>query len=157
MAEISNGKPLELLLIEDENNLRELFKSFLDSKEAKVTAAADGLEGIAHYTKRLHEENPYDAVLTDLKMPRADGAAVIHIVKLLSLKTQVIVITGRESTSEYQKLEEKLGKLKPDGILHKPILLDDLKYAVDQISAVMQRRKTEPTYQPEPSFYLKTS
>lgn len=98
---------------------------------------------------------PYDAVLTDLRMENGDGVQVTQVVKSLQPQTQVIVITGKEENSEYMGKSEKLREVKPDGILQKPFTVDDIKYLIGQIQSILEKRKTQPDYQPEPSFYIR--
>jgi len=86
-------------------------------------------------------------------MPRASGVDVTKKVKELHPQTQVIVITGHEPNEEYKRLSERLGEAKPDGIVQKPIMLESIKHIVDQIRFVIEKRKIEPNYQPEPFSY----
>ena len=62
-----------LLLVEDEPILRVTLANDLTEDGYEVTAAADGAEGL-----RLAEERSFDAALLDLKLPKADGLAVLR-------------------------------------------------------------------------------
>lgn len=151
----TNDKPLEILVVDDDEGVRSLFEIVLGLAGAKVNTAENGLDGIAKYASGLNSGTFYDAVFTDLSMPKADGAVVTQVVKILNPNTQVIVITGKEPTSEYKALSDKLGQQKPDGILQKPVPPDALSYLLDRIKLVKETRKTTPNYQPEPSFYAR--
>src|SRR2546422_5979631 len=54
-----------------------------------VTEASDGEEAIGHISKEI-----FDLVITDLRMPKADGMAVLKAVKSSSPETVVLVITA---------------------------------------------------------------
>ena len=151
--EQTNNKPLEVLVIDDDEPIRELFHEIIQSAGANVTTAIDGKDGIEKYIAKKETGVPYDAVLTDLIMPRASGVDVTRRVKELSPKTQVIVVTGFEPNSQYKALSEQLGQLKPDGILQKPITPEGLMYVVNQVKSVIEKRKIISDYQPQPSYY----
>ena len=74
LAEIS--KNLSLLYVEDSNGLRhqaeKIFKRFFSN----VVSASDGEEGY-----KLFRENPYDIVITDIKMPKIDGLELIKLIR----------------------------------------------------------------------------
>jgi CheY-like chemotaxis protein len=57
-----------LLVIEDDDDHREIVRRLLESLGAHVVLAADGLEGLAQLERR-----PPDAILCDLTMPIMDG------------------------------------------------------------------------------------
>jgi len=159
MAEETNLKPLEILVIDDNPLLRELLEDMLKPYMVNVTTAAGGLEGIEKYKARIDlpksesDMKPYDAVLTDLNMPRASGADVTREIKKVNPQTQVIIITGAESNDEYGRLSEELKELSPDGILQKPLKLSQIEYLTKQIRSVIELRKINVNYQPEPPFY----
>lgn len=150
-------KPLEILVIDDDAPLRDLFKEVVEASGANATAAKDGLDGLAKYILAMSEEKQYDAVLTDLSMPKVDGGMVTQVVKVLNPNTQVVVITGKEPTTEYALLSENLKQNKPDGILQKPVPPEDLMHVVKQIGVVIEKRKIQPYYQTNPSLYLRTA
>ncbi|NGZ06471.1 MAG: response regulator [Magnetococcales bacterium] len=60
--------PDRVLVVDDSLNTREIEKELLESCGFQVTLAGDGLEGL-----RLAQENPFDAILTDVEMPGMDG------------------------------------------------------------------------------------
>ncbi len=153
----TNSKPLEILVVEDDKAVRSIFSEIISMTGANVTSAEDGADALAHYFARLKEGKPYDAVITDLVMPKIDGAIVTQVVKLVSPYTQVIVITGDEHNSQYRGLSERLVSAKPDGILQKPIEAEDLTFVVDRINFVKEKRDIEPTYMPEPALYKRAA
>ena len=61
----------KILVIEDEKDIQNIIKAFLENAEYNVETADDGLEGI-----NLIQKNSYDLVLLDIMMPKIDGFVV---------------------------------------------------------------------------------
>ncbi len=78
-----------ILVIDDEEEVREILCELLASRGHAVAACADGASGLT----RLREE-PFDLVITDLGMPGISGWEVARQVKLSSPGTPVAFVTG---------------------------------------------------------------
>jgi len=111
---------LDILVIDDEALIGLTVGGVIEDVGDKATVVTSGQAGIDEYVLRYEEGQPYDAVLTDLRMPRVTGVDVIKAVKKLSPETYVYVITGNEANEEYERLSNELGELKPDGVIGKP-------------------------------------
>lgn len=70
MSGKKNSKPA-VLLVDDERGTREVLAKFM-RLDYNVTLAEDGEAGL-----NLLERNHYDLVLTDIRMPRADGFQIL--------------------------------------------------------------------------------
>jgi len=79
----------KILIIDDEENLRELLDKTLSRKGYFVTVARDGLEGLK---KAL--ELYYDLVITDIRMPNVGGFDFIKILKRIIPEAEIMIITG---------------------------------------------------------------
>jgi len=79
----------KILVVDDEKSLREVLSIMLKRAGYSVTEASDGDEAIGHVNKEI-----YDLVITDLRMPKADGMDVLKAVKSSSPDTVVLVITA---------------------------------------------------------------
>jgi two-component system response regulator PilR (NtrC family) len=79
----------KILVVDDERGLREVLSIMLKRAGYVVTEASDGEEAIGHISKEI-----FDLVITDLRMPKADGMAVLKAVKSSSPETVVLVITA---------------------------------------------------------------
>jgi len=66
----------EILVVDDDANVRDATCFLLESLGARILTAADGAEALA----RLETASP-DLVLSDLAMPRLDGAALIELLR----------------------------------------------------------------------------
>lgn len=78
-----------ILVIEDEQRMRHLLALVLSGAGYEVKAAEDGIEGMALW----HEVQPH-AVLTDLKMARADGLEVLDFRNRKYQQTPLIILTA---------------------------------------------------------------
>jgi DNA-binding NtrC family response regulator len=78
-----------LLVVEDDYHMRLLVKSLLEKEGHTTIATEDGGRAIA-----LIREHFFDAVVTDLKMPGADGMSVLCASREANSDTPVIVMTG---------------------------------------------------------------
>jgi two-component system nitrogen regulation response regulator NtrX len=85
-----------ILLIEDEASIRSVLKDILkDQKELKleVDEARDGAEGL-----NLLDNNSYDVVFCDIKMPKMDGMEVLQKAKDKGIASTFIMISAHGST-----------------------------------------------------------
>jgi two-component system response regulator AtoC len=74
----------QILVIDDEENMRHFLKSLLAKEGYEVFLAADGLEGL-----QLIEEQIFDIILCDIRMPRMDG---LEFLKNLQSKNSAATI-----------------------------------------------------------------
>jgi DNA-binding NtrC family response regulator len=82
-------QPAHVLLIDDDEGLREVIAFQLEGAGYRVTAEPGGPEGLAAF-----DRDPPDVVLTDLKMPGMDGMAVLEAIRRRSPSTPVLVVTA---------------------------------------------------------------
>ena len=127
--------PDRILLVEDRDSLRRMLERALTGEGYRVDAVADGGAGIA----RMRAE-PYDLVLTDLKLPTASGLEVLAAAGVAQPGTPVVVLTGYGTV---QAAVEAM-KLGAHDFLEKPVEIDDLFRLV---AAAVGRR-------PHPEFCL---
>ncbi|HEU4388376.1 MAG TPA: sigma-54 dependent transcriptional regulator [Blastocatellia bacterium] len=85
----------EILLVEDKNSLREMLRLTLQNAGYSVDEATDGADA-----RRKLNESRYTLVITDLKMPRADGLEVLRSAKAADPETAVIVLTAYGTVDE---------------------------------------------------------
>ncbi|MEW6739692.1 MAG: sigma-54-dependent transcriptional regulator [Nitrospirota bacterium] len=85
----SEARAMKILVIEDELSVRLGISCTLEGAGYKVVSAENGMEGM-----RLFEKESFDVVVTDLRLPGADGIEVLKAVKNIAQDTGVIVITA---------------------------------------------------------------
>jgi len=79
----------KILVVDDEQSLREVLSIMLKRAGYAVTAVSDGEEAIEQLQKEI-----FDLVITDLRMPKVDGMEVLRAVKSASPETVVLIITA---------------------------------------------------------------
>jgi CheY-like chemotaxis protein len=107
------GKGEFILVVDDEAAVRDLARTILENYGYRVLVAADGVEGVAVYSQ--HREN-IDLVLTDLDMPRMDGAHLIRILERINPEIRVITASGLMEGDTFE--EERTGAVR--AVLQKP-------------------------------------
>ena len=131
---MSMGK---ILVADDDQNIAELLKLYLEKEGYTVVLAADGMEA----NEKFAAENP-DIVLLDIMMPKLDGWQVCRDIRKKS-NCPIIMITAKGET-----FDKVLGlELGADDYMVKPF---DTKEVVARIKAVL-RRCTVTTSQTESS------
>jgi two-component system, NtrC family, response regulator AtoC len=78
-----------ILVADDEEGVRTFLAETLERAGHEVTQVADGAAAL----RAAHEE-PFDVVLTDLRMPGTDGMAVVRAVRTEQPDVEVIVLTA---------------------------------------------------------------
>lgn len=86
---------MRVLICDDEENIRNLMKRFLALEEIESDAAENGLSA-----QRFLRENPYDALLVDLRMPGMDGLELIRWVREEGYRMPVIMISAHGDISD---------------------------------------------------------
>jgi two-component system response regulator PilR (NtrC family) len=79
----------KILVVDDEQSLREVLSIMLKRAGYAVTSVSDGEEAIEQVQKEI-----FDLVITDLRMPKVDGMEVLRAVKSASPETVVLIITA---------------------------------------------------------------
>lgn len=86
-----------ILVVDDEDSIREITKTALEKNAYKVLVAKDGIEAVALYTKHKSE---ISAVLIDMMMPSMDGPMAIRVLKKINPEVKVVVVSGLTSNHE---------------------------------------------------------
>jgi len=90
-----DNKSYSILVVDDEESMREFLSIMLHREGYQVEAVADGAQAIA-----LLKEKGYDLIISDIKMPRVDGFQLLAHVKDRWPETVVIMVTAFSSTEE---------------------------------------------------------
>ena len=89
------SKNLTLLLVEDHDELRENTANVLQNLFKTVDTACDGQEALG-----LYNENEYDIILTDIRMPKIDGVKLVEAVYEKN-PHQIIIVLSAHDESKY--------------------------------------------------------
>jgi EAL domain-containing protein (putative c-di-GMP-specific phosphodiesterase class I) len=82
-----------VLIVDDDETVRTVVGRVLSKAGFKVEAACDAL----HALDALRSTRHFDAILTDLQMPRIDGIEFMRMIRRIDLDVPVIVLTGNPS------------------------------------------------------------
>jgi YesN/AraC family two-component response regulator len=117
----------QILLIEDDQCVRELLHQTLSRAGYEVIPASDGDEGLD-----LFRNNHPDLVITDIVMPQKEGLQMILELRRHSPDAKVIAMSGggRYSNTDYLKLARKFGA---QATLCKPFLREEILNAVKEV------------------------
>jgi two-component system response regulator AtoC len=74
---------------------------------------------------RLYQEQTFDLVITDLRMPGMDGARLVEHLRKIDANVQVAVMTGQPSEPVVQDLLSANVT-----VLHKPFTIEELERAI---------------------------
>jgi CheY-like chemotaxis protein len=116
--------PHSILIIDDDEQLRTLFRKVLEEAGYLVFEAPNGQRGL-----RLFQQTPIALVITDLFMPNMDGMEVTMTLHRESSNTKIILLTGG---SDERHLLDAATFLGAHRTLTKPIMIADLLHAVEQ-------------------------
>jgi DNA-binding NtrC family response regulator len=84
----------DVLVVDDDERVRELVMSYLSSQGVPVMEASDGAAAIAMLQR---SNGRYRLVITDLNLPGADGFAVLHAARQANASCYVVIVTGYAS------------------------------------------------------------
>ncbi len=115
----SDNAVFSLLLVEDNEDISNLLKIFLNRAGYKVEIAENGQ--IALDKSRMHD---YDAIITDLHMPILGGKELVKLLRKEGYKKPVIALTASEKKSEQEQMLQEGFTL----VLTKPIQVPELMH-----------------------------
>ncbi len=127
-------KPINILVAEDEDNLREGLVETLEAEGYRVVAVADGAAAL-----EIYKAEAVDLLLLDIMMPEMSGYQVCREVRRLDGRVPIIMLTAKG-----EEIDKVLGlELGADDYVTKPFGLHELRA---RIAAVLRRcrRETEP-------------
>ena len=128
----------DILIVEDNEELRGILKEAL-ADEYAITDC-----GSAEEAFNIVKTNDFDLVITDLKLPEADGIEVLKKVKEVNSDTEVIIVTAY-GTVEKAVNAMKLGAM---DFTTKPFSIDHIRI---QVNKILKNKQTK-----EENKYLKT-
>ncbi|WP_159884569.1 response regulator transcription factor [Paenibacillus puerhi] len=107
---------IRVLVVDDEKEIRDLVKIYLERETYRVDTAANGEEAL-----RLFGENRYNLVLLDLMMPKVDGTEVCRRIRADS-NIPILMLTAKD-----QEVEKIVGLgMGADDYITKPFSIHEL-------------------------------
>ena len=116
----------KILVVEDEKDIQNIIKAFLENAEYKVETADDGLDAI-----NLIQNNNYDLILLDIMLPKVDGFTICEMIRKNS-NVPIIILTALTDEESQLKGFDKLA----DDYITKPFSMPIL---LKHIEAIFRR------------------
>jgi DNA-binding response OmpR family regulator len=134
------GHPYHILIVDDEPNVRLVFRTTLESTGYEVAEAEDGDSAI-----EALEKAPADVVLLDLQMPRIGGMEVLRRLRESGNHVPVVIVTAHGSIPDAVEAM-KLGAI---DFLAKPLSPERLRRVVAEVIRRHAESETQPESEPE--------
>ncbi len=126
---------IKILLIEDEEDVRDSYVDMLNYLGYDVVTADNGKSGLD-----IINREPIDVVITDLNMPVMNGLEAMRRIKKKNSSIEVIVITG------FATIENAIGAMKQGAFdyITKPVSLEHVKIVLNKcVQQIRSRRENE--------------
>ena len=121
-----------ILIIEDDEEMKSLLKDFLVDEGYEADSAHNGSEALLKMAKE-----PFDLVITDIRMPGLTGFDILLAIKKLGLGMPVIVITAFGGEEVYRRSMVRGA----DGYLEKPIHFPKLKGLIHELVSSKEKKE----------------
>jgi signal transduction histidine kinase/ActR/RegA family two-component response regulator len=125
VSRIPEHSQLRLLVVDDEDFVRDLLREILEAEGCKVTLAENGDRAL-----QLYQESQFDGVFTDVGMPGMSGWELAQAIREQSEMIPIAVITGwGEAVGSNEQKEARV-----DWVIAKPFTADRISELVRDIS-----------------------
>ena len=131
----------KILLVEDDINLGDVLRDYLELQEYEVIRAMDGVEGLECFRSQ-----PFDLLILDVMLPKKDGFTLATEIREINIQIPIIFLTARGQA------EDRVTGFKTgcDDYILKPFSSEELEL---RIGAILRRcRQAEPGNQEISSF-----
>ena len=123
-----------ILVIDDDKNIRMVFKMNLENRGYEVDSAANGQEALDKVSRRL-----YNIALIDIKLPDMEGTALLNILNEKLPKMKKIIVTGFPTIENAMKAVNEGA----DGYILKPVKMEVL---IETIEEHLRKQREEEKY-----------
>lgn len=130
----------KILIVEDDLDIQELLKNFLQEIGYETTIAGDGMEAIS-----IFSSSHFDLILLDIMLPKINGFAVCELIRKQS-QVPIIMLTALNGEDEQIRGLD----LQVDDYVTKPFSMPIL---VRKIAAVLRRSTTSPGQEHQTIIY----
>lgn len=128
---------MRILLVEDEENIREVVKLNLELEEYEVITSDNGKDAL----KKIEEQH-FDLLILDVMLPDVDGFQICEQVRLSNMEVPIIFLTAKDTS-----LDRITGLKKgADDYLTKPFHLEELLLRVNNL---IKRSSKSPENSPK--------
>lgn len=128
-ASSERGKPFSVLIVDDEQWVRDVFRDFCETSSVfDVELAESGAEAI----EKIREKQ-YDLVTLDIIMPEMSGLETLTRMKRIAPHLPVVVVTGNAT----DKLVNEAGVLGACRVMYKPVRLETF---LNEVTSALLKR-----------------
>ena len=121
-----------VLIIDDEADVLTTAKAIMEKLGCEVLTAINGRDGVSVFAK-MHDQ--IDLVLLDMTMPKMNGMETLAELRKINAGVPVIICSGYG----YENLSEKFKGSPPEGFLHKPYSIKEIRSAIGQLQGMAER------------------
>ena len=129
---MTTERSLRILLVDDEQIVRQTLGDYLRESGHRVNEACDGLEAV-----RSIEARDHDLALVDVRMPRMDGFDLLAKAEGLRPEMPVVTITGHAD----MEVAIKALRLGAADFLPKPVKLEELDAVLEKCQRLRRLRR----------------
>ena len=120
----SNESPTRILVIDDDEDILNLFSDFLKKEGYGVTSFLDPLKALEEIHRRPQR---YSIIITDVRMPGISGIELIRRICKINHDIKVIIISAFELNGE------DLRNIRYDNFIEKPVHMQYLAQTIEKI------------------------
>ena len=117
------------LIIDDNKTSRSVLRAALESFSLQVTDVSSGMEGLVLLEQKRQEQQPFELLLLDWRMPGLDGVQTFHCLTSLENPFDLPTLIMVPHTEQFH-IKNYIGKSQPEGYLDKPVQLSALFEAI---------------------------
>ena len=126
-----------ILLVEDEENIRDVIKLNLEMEEYEVVTTDNGKQALKYF-----QEQHFDLLILDVMLPEVDGFQICEQVRLTNMEVPILFLTAKDAAADRITGLKKGG----DDYLTKPFVLEELLLRVGNL---IKRTSKAPSNTPE--------
>ncbi len=128
---------MRILLVEDEESLRETLKLNLEMEDYEVVATDNGKDALKYI-----QEQHFDLLILDVMLPEVDGFQIAEQVRLTNREVPILMLTAKDAATD------RITGLRKgaDDYVTKPYVLEELLLRVQNL---IKRTSKKPTNTPE--------
>jgi two-component system, chemotaxis family, chemotaxis protein CheY len=117
----------KILVIDDEENIRNVFKRALEKANHQAIVAENGIVG-----EQMYKQNKPDVIILDILMPDQEGIETLLNLKAFDSNVKIIAISGGGMGSANYYLDNAM-KLGARFAMEKPVVISDLISKVEKL------------------------
>ncbi len=129
---MSNLRPLDLLVVDDDDEIRKRFVQYFESKGYDTSSAANGNDAL-----ELAKQRVFHVAILDMSMPGMSGIELLEKLRQCNAETEVVMLTG-QGTIETAVQAMKLGAY---DFLSKPVRFPHLAAVVEKAAEAGRIKK----------------